>query len=83
MALDQPARAEQAFAAAIQLAPGWADAWINYGLTRYRQGNIADAKTAMQRALAHAPGNRAAIANLGAFMHISGESEGTERLLRR
>jgi len=82
MALDQPARAEQAFAAAIQLAPGWADAWINYGLTRYRQGNIADAKTAMQRALAHAPGNRAAIANLGAFMHISGESEGAERLLR-
>jgi cytochrome c-type biogenesis protein CcmH/NrfG len=31
-------RAEQAFAAAIKLAPRSADAWINYGIARYRQG---------------------------------------------
>ena len=48
LALGEPARAEQAFAAALGIAPGWADAWINYGLTRYRQGAIEDAKTAMR-----------------------------------
>jgi tetratricopeptide (TPR) repeat protein len=37
-ALSETGRAEQAFAAAIQLSPRWADAWVNYGLARYRQG---------------------------------------------
>jgi tetratricopeptide (TPR) repeat protein len=39
-ALNEPARAEQAFAAALQIAPRWADAWVNYGLARYRQGAV-------------------------------------------
>jgi Tfp pilus assembly protein PilF len=82
LALNEPARAEQAFAAAIQRAPGWADAWINYGIARYRQGRIEDAKTAMRQALVRAPGHPAATANLGAFMRISGESAGAEALLR-
>jgi Flp pilus assembly protein TadD len=51
-ALGEAARAEQAFAAAIHLNPRWADAWVNYGLVRYRQGAIEDAKTAMRQALA-------------------------------
>ena len=50
-ALGETGRAERAFAAAIRLAPRWADAWINYGLARYRQGAIEDAKAAMRRAL--------------------------------
>ena len=48
-ALGQHARAEQAFAEAVRLAPRWADAWVNYGVARYRQGAIEDAKTAMRR----------------------------------
>ena len=76
------ARAEQAFAAAIQLNPGWADAWVNYGLARYAQGAVEDAKTAMRKALAADPANPAALSNLGAFMRISGETEGAEQLLQ-
>ena len=82
LALGEPARAEQAFAAALGIAPGWADAWINYGLTRYRQGAIEDAKTAMRQALLHAPDHPAATANLGAFLRITGGSDAAEALLR-
>ena len=81
-ALGEPARAEQAFAAAIRLRPGWADAWINLGLARYRQGAIDDAKTAMRQALRHAPGHPVATANLGAFLRITGAAEEGEALLR-
>jgi Tfp pilus assembly protein PilF len=81
-ALGDHARAEQAFAASLQLAPGWAEAWVNYGVARYRQGAIEDAKTAMRQALQNAPGHPAASANLGAFMRISGETEAAEVLLR-
>jgi tetratricopeptide (TPR) repeat protein len=83
LALDQPARAEQAFAAAVRLAPAWPEAWINYGLARYRQGAIEDAKTAMRQALRRAPDHPIAMANLGAFLRITGEPDAAETLLRR
>jgi Tfp pilus assembly protein PilF len=82
LALNEPTRAERAFAEALQLQPAWVDAWINYGVARYRQGHIEDAKAAMRQALIRAPGHPAASANLGAFMRITGESEGSETLLR-
>jgi Tfp pilus assembly protein PilF len=82
LALNEPARAEQAFAEALQLNPAWVDAWINYGVARYRQGHIEDAKAAMRQALIRTPGHPAATANLGAFMRITGESESSEALLR-
>jgi Flp pilus assembly protein TadD len=82
LALNQPARAQQPFGTAIRLTSGWADAWVNYGIARYRQGDIEDAKTAMREALARAPGHAAAGANLGAFMRISGQSDAGEALLR-
>jgi Tfp pilus assembly protein PilF len=81
-ALGNEARAERAFAGALQLAPRWAEAWVNYGVARYRQGAIEDAKTAMRQALQSVPGHPAASANLGAFMRISGETEAAEVLLR-
>ena len=83
LAYNQPARAEQAFAAAIKLAPQFADAWINYGVARYRQGAIEDAKTAMRQVLLFAPDHAVAISNLAAFMRISGQSDAAENLLRR
>ena len=82
LAMNQPARAEQAFAAAIQLAPQFADAWINYGIARYRQGAIEDAKTAMRQVLLFAPDHAVAASNLAAFMRISGQSDSAENLLR-
>jgi len=82
LARNEPARAEEAFAAAIKLAPRFADAWINYGVARYRQGAIEDAKTAMRQVLAFAPGHPAAASNLAAFLRISGGSDAAEELLR-
>ena len=82
LAMDEPARAEQAFAASVRIAPGWADAWINYGIARYQQGAIEDAKTAMRQALRVHPNHPAAVANLGGFLRITGETEAAEALLR-
>ena len=82
LAHGEPARAEQAFAAAIQCAPAWAEAWVNYGIARYRQGVIEDAKAAMRRALDLVPHHPAAIANLAAFLRISSGAAEAEDLLR-
>ena len=54
LALGNHVNAERAFAAALQLAPRWPEAWVNYGIVRYRQGHIEDAKTAMRQALLRA-----------------------------
>ncbi len=83
LALGHPGRAEEAFGAALRIDPRWAEAWINYGLCRYRRSAIEDAKTAMRQALLFAPGHPAATANLGAFMRITGQSEAAETLLRQ
>ena len=80
--LGDHARAEQAFARAIQLRPDWTDAWINYGIAHYRQGEIEHAKTAMRQALRHAPGHTGAAANLAAFLRLTGASEAAETVLR-
>lgn len=81
-ALSEPVRAEQAFAAAIRLRPGWPDAWVNLGVARYRQGAMDDAKLAMRQALRHAPRHAAAANNLGVFLRLTGEAEQAEALLR-
>jgi tetratricopeptide (TPR) repeat protein len=80
--LRDDAGAVLAFAEALKRAPGWADAWVNLGLARYRQGSIWSAKAAMREALRVAPGHAAASGNLGALMRISGEAEAAEALLR-
>jgi Tfp pilus assembly protein PilF/hemolysin-activating ACP:hemolysin acyltransferase len=82
LALSEPAQAERAFARALNLNPAWVDAWINFGVARYRQGRIEEAKAATRQALAHAPSHPVATANLGAFMRITGDGEGSEAMLR-
>ncbi len=81
LALNEPGRAEQAFAAALRISPDWAEAWVNFGVARYRQNAIEDAKVAMREALRREPGHAAATANLGAFMRLTGEAEAAETLL--
>jgi Flp pilus assembly protein TadD/hemolysin-activating ACP:hemolysin acyltransferase len=75
LALNEDAKAERAFAEAIRLSPCMADAWINYGVARYRRGAIEDAKTAMRQVLTFAPNNKAAISNLATFQRLSREAE--------
>jgi tetratricopeptide (TPR) repeat protein len=77
LAAKKPAEAEQAFAAALERAPAWADAWVNCGAARYRQGAIEGAKAATQEALRHAPNHPAATANLQALMRVSSKTEAT------
>jgi Tfp pilus assembly protein PilF len=81
LALNQPARAQEAFAAALALAPHWAEAWINYGLARYRQDAAAEACEAMRQALRCVPGHPVAIANLGALLKVRGETDIADALL--
>jgi tetratricopeptide (TPR) repeat protein len=81
-ALGDDAGAVTAFADALRRAPAWADAWVNLGLARYRQGVMGAAKQAMREALRVAPGHAAAAANLGAFLRLTGEAQEGEALLR-
>jgi len=67
----------------VQLAPDFADAWVNLGLVRYRRDDIERAKVAMRKALDVAPGHAAAAANLGALLRLSGGTEQGENLLRQ
>jgi len=81
-AIGRPRAPNRLSALPYSLSPRWADAWVNYGLARYRQGAVEDAKVAMRQALAADPTHSAALSNLGAFMRITGETEGAEQLLR-
>ena len=72
-ALGEAQRAEQAFAASVRLNPRWADAWVNCGLSRYRQGAIEGAKVAMREALRYAPDHGAAKDNLAALLRMGGD----------
>jgi tetratricopeptide (TPR) repeat protein len=83
LALARPEQAGQAFAAAIRLAPDWADAWVNLGVARYRQNEIAEAVAATQRALALEPGHTAARANLAAYQQLGGELDKARRMLEQ
>jgi tetratricopeptide (TPR) repeat protein len=74
-ALGEAQRAEQAFAAAVRLNPRWADAWVNCGLSRYRQGAIEGAKVAMREALRYAPDHGAAKDNLAALLRMGGDGQ--------
>jgi tetratricopeptide (TPR) repeat protein len=80
--LGDDAGAVTGFADALRRAPGWADAWVNLGLARYRQGAMSAAKQALREALRVAPGHIAATTNLGAFLRLTGETEESETLLR-
>jgi Flp pilus assembly protein TadD len=82
VAAGRPERAEQAFALAVKLRPGFADAWVNLGLARYAQGAVEAAKQAMHRALQATPGHPAATTNLAALLRLTGGYEQAERLLR-
>jgi tetratricopeptide (TPR) repeat protein len=66
----------------LAAGPGLCRRLAQSRLVRYRRSDIEGAKTAMRRALAAAPGHRAAAANLGALLRLTGESEAGEALLR-
>ena len=83
LALDRPAPSKQAFATAVRLDRGWADAWVNLGVASYRLNQPDEALAATRQALMRDPENAAACANLGALLRLAGDFEGAESHLRR
>lgn len=83
LAAERWADASQCFRKATELAPGFADAWINLGVAEYRGGSIWDAQQAFRAALRAAPHNPAAASNLASLMRLTGETEQAEALLRQ
>ena len=61
----QPDRALQAFRRAIDLHPGYSEAWHNTGHVLRASGRLVDAAEAYKKALGLAPGYRSARLNLG------------------
>jgi len=70
LALQDHARAEQAFAAALRYAPRSADMWVLCGVARYRQGAVEGAIAAMREALRHAPDHAVAKDNLDSLLRL-------------
>ena len=73
LALNQPERAEEAFASALRYAPRSADMWVLCGVARYRQGALEGATAAMREALRHAPNHPVAKDNLVALARAHGD----------
>jgi tetratricopeptide (TPR) repeat protein len=82
LAANLVGRAAQAFTATVQLAPQLVDGWLNLGVAHYRLNDMPSAIAATWQVLRLAPFHRAATANLGAFLRLTGCSETAETLLR-
>jgi O-antigen ligase len=54
---DRLRRAEQDERRALALRPHWGEAWAGLGLNRWRQGDVQQARAALDRALAEDPTN--------------------------
>lgn len=82
LALGRPLDAEYALSRCLQQAPRFADAWVGFGAARYRQHDLAQAVSAMRRALDCAPMHLAAASNLAVFLRMSGQLDSGEALLK-
>jgi Flp pilus assembly protein TadD len=60
---------------ATVLAPDWAPAWVNLGVTYWRLGNEQAAFSAYQKALIAEPGNSSALINLSKMYQTQGRAE--------
>jgi len=81
LALNDPERAEKAFATALRYAPGSADIWVLCGAARFRQGKVEGAKAAMREALRLAPDHAVAKDNLAALLRAGEPDARAERTL--
>jgi tetratricopeptide (TPR) repeat protein len=67
---------------AIELSPGYSDAYNNMGRSLEGLGRIEEAGEAYRAAAEIDPGNAEALNNVGAFLMRTGDLEGAERWLR-
>jgi Flp pilus assembly protein TadD len=67
---------------ATVLAPDWAPAWVNLGVTHSRLGDTEAAFDAFQQALLVEPGNSSALVNLAKMYREQGLDEEAENAMR-
>ena len=81
--LEQPQKAEAAYAKAIALEPKNADAHYNFGVFRAQQDRLPEAQKAFEAAIAADPGKAEALDSLGAIIEQSGAWDRAASLYRR
>lgn len=77
----RPDAALQQFQNAVKLAPEFAGAWGNLGVTLRRLGNVNAAFSAYERALALEPDNPTVLTNVAAIYRSLGKDQEAERAL--
>jgi Flp pilus assembly protein TadD len=80
--VDDLDEAERNLELAVALAPRFAPAWVNLGVTRSRLGDTAGAFDALQRALEVEAGNSSALVNLAKLYRDQGRREESETAMR-
>jgi adenylate cyclase len=73
--------AVSAFERALEVEPS-PRTLMNLGMLHYYGGEIAAAKTALERAIAMAPENHLAWSNLGDVLALAGDADGANRMFR-
>lgn len=81
--LGQPAKAEQAYRRAVELAPNRADVYYNFGVLCFGEERWEEARRAFTKALELDPQNADASDNLGAVVERSGDLTQAATLFRR
>lgn len=80
--IDDLDEAERNLELAIILAPRFAPAWVNLGVTRSRLGNVEGAFDAFQRALEVEAGNSSALVNLAKLYREQGRDDEADTAMR-
>ena len=76
------AEAEQAYRQALQLQPGFAEAWLNLGVALKSQGRLSDAEASCRQALQTRPAFVEALNNLGNILLAQGRHAEAESAYR-
>jgi tetratricopeptide (TPR) repeat protein len=67
---------------AVILDPGWSHAWLNLGVVRRRQGDLAGAEAAYRRGIEENPDHLQLYGNLALLLQLRGEDDSAGELLR-
>ncbi len=64
------------------LVPEWAPGWVNYGVARFRNGDVEGALACYERALQESPNNPSALTNMAFVYRELGRHQESETALR-
>lgn len=67
---------------AVRLDPSLADAWVNFGVTKRRSGDLAGAEAAYRKAVEADAGHMPAYHNLSYVLRLRGETDAAKEIVR-